>query len=135
MASDTPSEQVRIPVGDLIIYPSPTHAQTILLGEKLSGGGRIIIRRQNDYKGVSAEGSRGGRERERTAEKQHGRAQVGHKFDLFFKKNLTVPKSVTQCRKYPMSLRYHPYTSTKYLHCRPILRRTYLNTLPNLYPI
>ena len=51
----TPSAQVRVPVGDLVFPPPPppTSAHTILLGE--------------NYKGASAEGSRGGRERKCTA--------------------------------------------------------------------
>ena len=38
----TPSAQVRDPVGDLVFTPPPTSAHTILLGEKLSGGGKTI---------------------------------------------------------------------------------------------
>ena len=41
----TPSAQVRVPVGDLVFPPPPrTYAHTILLEEKLSGGGKIIRR-------------------------------------------------------------------------------------------
>ena len=50
MVSGTPSAQVRIPVEDLV-FPPPTYAHTILLGEKLSGGGVKIIRQRNNYPG------------------------------------------------------------------------------------
>ena len=51
----TPSAQVQVPVGDLV-FPPPTSAHSILLGE--------------NYKGATAEGSRGGRERKCTAGRQ-----------------------------------------------------------------
>ena len=53
MASGTPSAQVRVPVGDLVFPPPPTSAHTILLGGKLSDGGKIIPRRRNNYPGRS----------------------------------------------------------------------------------
>ena len=88
MASGTPSAQVRIPVRDLILPPPPpTSAHTILLGEKIYPmveklcGGRINIRRQNKYpQNYPAAGAGGPKSRKR----------------------LTVPKSVAQCRKYPI---------------------------------
>ena len=43
----TPSAQVRVPVGDFV-FPA-TSAHTILLGGKLSGGGKIIRRRRKNY--------------------------------------------------------------------------------------
>ena len=55
-----------------------------------------------------------------------GRAQLGKNFKKFFRKDLTVPKIVGQCRKYPI-----PYLNTLrepfLIHytiltpCRPIL--------------
>ena len=46
----TPSAQVRVPVGDLVFPPPPpTSAHTILLGGKLSDGGKIIPRRRKNY--------------------------------------------------------------------------------------
>ena len=48
MASGTPSAQVRIPVRDLV-FPPPTYAHTILLGEKTSGGGVKKFQRRNNY--------------------------------------------------------------------------------------
>ena len=66
----TPSAQVRVALGDLVVPPPPpphTSAHTILLGGKLSGGGVKTIRRRNNYPGW---------------------AQVGQKFE----KNSKCPK-------------------------------------------
>ena len=100
MESGTPSAQVRIPVGDLVLPPPPTYAHTILLGEKISGGGKIM-RWRNFYPG-----------RARVAKNQ---------------KNLTVPKIVAQCRKYPIpnlntlrdrSISLYINKNTILIHCR-----------------
>ena len=63
--------------------------------------------RRNNYKGASADGSAGGPARKISSKE-------------FFRKNLTVPKTVAHCRKYPI-----PYLNT--------LNRTipYAYTLPN----
>ena len=45
----TPSAQVRVPVGELVSPPLLTYAHTILLGEKLSRGGKIIPRWRKKY--------------------------------------------------------------------------------------
>ena len=55
MASATPSPQVRVPVGDLVLPPPPplmlTHYTTggkiIREGQRTAGGGKIIRRREN----------------------------------------------------------------------------------------
>ena len=94
----TPSAQVRVPVGDLVFPPPPPNsAHTILLGEnypaaeKLSRGGVKTIRRRNIYP---------------------GRAQVGQNFE----KKLTVPKTVAQCRKYPILYLYTLSQAIPYLY-------------------
>ena len=96
MASGTPSAQVRIPVANLVFLPPPppTYAHTILLAEKLSGGGVKIMRRQNIYKGAVGVREVGG-----------GRGWA--KGRNYFRKNFTVLKIVAQCRKYPI-----PYLNT-----------------------
>ena len=130
----TPSAQVRVPVGDLV-FPPPTSAHTILLG--------------GNYKGASAEGSRGNRERKCTAGRQTaeklsrggvkiirrrnnypGRARVDQNSK---KKNLKVPKTVAQCRKYPIPYLYTLSRTIPYLYT---LNRTvpYLYTLNRLIP-
>ena len=50
MTSGTPSAEVRVPVGDLTFFDSPlllTLYYLYYLGEKLSGGGKIMPRRKN----------------------------------------------------------------------------------------
>ena len=105
----TPSAQVRIPLTGPHL-PPPTSAHTILLGEKLSGGGVKIIRRRNNYP---------------------GRARV----PINSKK---YPKIVAQCRKYPIPYLYtlsrtipYLYTLNRTIPYLYTLKRTipYLNTL------
>ena len=101
----TPSALFRVPVGDLVFPPPPTSAHSILLlGGKFSGGGKTIRRRKN-YP---------------AAEKLSGGGIIipgGRRWVKNSKKN---PKTVAQCRKYPITYLY-------------TLNRTkpYLNTLPN----
>ena len=51
----TPSAQVQIPVGDLVLPPPPTCAHNILFGGKLSDGGKVsgvgvkFIQRRKNY--------------------------------------------------------------------------------------
>ena len=99
MASATPSAHVRVPVGHLVFptpHPPPTYAHSILLGEnypeaeKVSRGGVKTIRRQNNYP---------------------GRTQVGRKFE-----KLRVPKTVAQCRKYPIPYLYTLSQTIPYLY-------------------
>ena len=93
-------------------YESP------VLGEKLSGGGVKIMRRQNIYKGAVGVREVGG-----------GRGWA--KGRNHFRKNFTVLKIVAQCRKYPI-----PYLNTLRDHlCSKPNAIAYLNRLPKLYPI
>ena len=137
MASGTPSAHVRVPIGDLIFHP-PHFCSHYTTWRK-------------NYKGASAEGSRGSRERKRTGWKQaseklsagvktncrrhnySGRAPVGKKVE----KN---PKFVAHCRKYPVPylctlIQTIPYlyTLNRTIPYLDTFRRTipYGNTLPN----
>ena len=79
MASGTPSAQVRIPVENLFFLRRPrTYAHTILLGEKLSGGVKLM-RRQNNH--PAAKKLCGRRIIIRWRNKNPRRARVGQKFE------------------------------------------------------
>ena len=116
MASGTPSVQVRIPVGDLISPPHSTSAHTILLGEKLSGGVKIMLRRNN----------------------YPGRARVGQKIEkkilqcrkLSHTAENTLFHILIHCETIP-----YPYSLPKTLSLYIAENIPYLNTLPKLYPI
>ena len=85
MASGTPSAQVRIPKGDLV-FP-PTYAHTILFGENLSGGVKIMLRR-NIYPGGA-----------RVAKKMKKSHSADHSVSLYITKNTIL----IDCRSYTLS--------------------------------
>ena len=92
----TPSTQVRVPVADLV-FPPPTSAHTILQGGDLSGGGKSIPRRRKNY----------------PAAEQLSRAGAG---GPKIRKKLAVPKTVAQCRKYPIPYLYTLCQTIPYLY-------------------
>ena len=111
MASGTPSAQVRIPIGDFI-FPPPPH----LCSQYTTWGKNYpVAEKLSNYAAVELSGAGAG----------------GPKIQ----KNL----SAENCRTLPKI----PYSiprrilihDTIFIHCRPILIRTYLNILPKLYPI
>ena len=112
----TPSAQVRIPLTGPLL-PPPTSAHTILLGGKIYDGGKIFPRRRKNYKGASADG--------RWPNIYPGRAQVPKNS----KKN---PKTVAQCRKYPIPNLYTLNRTIPYLYT---LRLIPLIHWIDLYPI
>ena len=111
MGSGTPSAQVRIPVGDLV-FPPP------YLCSHYTTWGKINLRRKKiSGGGIIIRAGAGGPKIQKKK-----------------------PKTVAQCRKYPIPYLYtfnqtipYPYTLSRTIPYRNTLSRTipYLNTLPN----
>ena len=120
MTSCTPSAQVRITIRDFFFFTPFTYAHTLLLGEKLTSGGRIIIRWRINYP---------------------GRTQLDQKFEIKIsqcrKLSHMAENILFHCGTIPCPLpktehhRLYITESIPYLSTLP----SYLNTLKNLYPI
>ena len=93
MASGTPSAQVRIPVGDLVFPPPPTYARTILLREKICGGGvktypaaKKIIWGRNNYPG----GRKWEKKSKKKSENCRTKPKIPYSISLYIEPNYTL---------------------------------------------
>ena len=119
MASGSPSAQVRIPIGDLFFFTYPLMLTLYYWGKnypvaKKLCGGRIVIRRRNNYP---------------------GRVRLDQKFDK--RKSHSAEKTLFLCGTVPYPLpkteRYRLYITEAVAY--PNTLPSYLNTLTHLYPI
>ena len=124
MASGTPSAQVRVPVGDLVFFPPHFCSRYTTNGK--------IIRRRKNYPAAAWKLSGGGII-----------IPGGRGWTKIRKKNLKLPKTVVQCRKYPIPYLYtlrrtipYLYTLNRTVPYLYTLNRTipYLNTLSRTIP-
>ena len=106
----TQSAKVRVPVGDLV-FPPPTYAHTILLGGKISSGGKIFPRRRKNYpvaEEISQAGAGGPKIRKKTQNAQNCRTvpKIPYSISLYVEPNYTLSLCIEP--NYTLSLNIEP---------------------------
>ena len=123
----TPSAQVRVPVGDLV-FPPPFSDHTILLGGKLTGGGKIIPRRHENFPAavyISRAGAGGPKIRKKLTAPKLSHSAKNTLFHIFIPWAKLYPIFIHWTELYPI---FKPWTEL-YLILIPCRTVPYLNTL------